>query len=90
MFQVDYLEPVLGRLATAWVNADEPTRRAITAAANIIDSLLQRDPHNVGESRPGGRRILFEKPLAAIYRFEPDGRTVTVVNMWLFKSPRKP
>lgn len=90
MFQVDYLGPVLDILAAAWVNADAPTRRKITAAADLIDSQLKRDPHHVGESRSGGRRIIIELPLAAIYRFEPDGRTVTVTDMWLFKSPRKP
>ena len=92
MFQVDYLEPVLGRLATVWVNADEPTRRAITAAANIdrLRSAAARSTQRRVSRGPAAGAFCLKNLSAAIYRFEPDGRTVTVVNMWLFKSPRKP
>lgn len=83
MFRVEYLQSALDDLAAAWLNADSTTRSMITAATNRIDIGLLRNPQNVGESRPGGRRILFELPLAAVYRIDSDGNTVIVVEMWL-------
>jgi hypothetical protein len=47
-------------LATLWLDADH--RAAITRASYVIDERLRTDPQNQGESRPGGRRIMFEPP----------------------------
>jgi len=82
MFRVEYLQTVLSSMAAIWVLADPHTRRAIAAAADQIDRILERDPHNAGESRPGGRRILIVLPVGVIFWFGPDGQTVTVIDFW--------
>jgi hypothetical protein len=86
MYQVEWLENALDQLAAIWMLADAALRQAITAATNQIDQLLANDPHNVGESRPGGRRVLLVAPLGVTYRI--DGQQVTVLRVWLFQRRR--
>jgi hypothetical protein len=71
------------RLAELWLSSSE--RDAVTAASHIIDQNLQLDPLSQGESRPGGRRILFEAPLGVIYRVEEQDSIVRVLHVWLFE-----
>jgi hypothetical protein len=69
------------RLAALWVDADPADRPAITAAANAIDAKLRVDPHLLGESRPGGRRILFERPLVVTFEVREPDRTASVLTV---------
>ena len=71
-----------GQLAAIWVAASD--RRAVTAAANKIDTLLSSDPDSQGESRPRGRRILLEAPLGVIFRVRHSDQTVFVLEVWRF------
>jgi len=64
-------------------------RQAITAASHAIEQSLRNNPHNAGESRSGGRRIVFAPPLAVVFRVEADGQTVTVLQVRLSR-PRRP
>jgi hypothetical protein len=68
MFRVVWLQIALDELADAWLQGDSALRKAITAASHDIDQRLGRDPHEEGESRPGGRRLTFAAPLAALSR----------------------
>jgi hypothetical protein len=88
MFRVKWLQSALNDLAAAWVQTDSTERAAITAASNQIDKRLSGDPEEEGESRPKGRRITFVPPLAVTFRVEPDGRTVSVVKVRLFRQGR--
>ena len=74
---VDWSRRSQDELADLWTNATN--RGAVTAAADEIDRLLARDPLGVGESRDGGNRILFEPPLAVLYRVDGRRRRVVVV-----------
>ena len=78
---VDWLQSALDELAAIWTQADRTRRKAITAANHQIDQRLRQDPWNQGESRSGGRRILFVHPLIVYFRIEADGRTVTVLGV---------
>ncbi len=69
-------------LTTTWLTA--PDRTAITQAAHRIDSQLRNDPLNVGESRSGNERVLFEPPLAVNYEVSEDDRLVTVTGVWSY------
>jgi hypothetical protein len=89
MFRVDWLEVALDELTTLWTQADSSHRQAITAASHAIDQRLSSDPLNEGESRPGGRRITFVAPLAVRFQVEPDGRTVTVLQVRMFRRRTK-
>jgi hypothetical protein len=85
MFRVRWARRALDALADMWTNADTGLRQAITAASNQIEWALRPNPQGTGESRPGGRRILFQSPLGAIFRIEADGRTVSVLRAWLLR-----
>jgi hypothetical protein len=78
----------LNELANLWARADSSLRQSITRASHRIDQLLRKDPHNQGESRSGGRRIMFVAPLAVSFRIEPDGQTVSVLNIRPFRRRR--
>jgi hypothetical protein len=88
MFQVEWLQSALDALADGWVRAAPAERPRITGAADQIDWRLQHDPQNEGESRSAGRRVLLVPPLTVVYRIEPDGQTVTVLQARVFRKRR--
>lgn len=79
-FDVLWLPDAEQELAAIWTQA--PDKAIITQAANQIDGLLQRNAPSEGESRSGGRRILFVIPLGVIFRVIPDNKTVQVSRVW--------
>lgn len=86
--RVEWLETALDELANVWLQADSPTRRAISLAARQIERVLSANPEE-GESRTGGRRIIFSEPLAAVFEFEPEQELVTLVSVWHFGRRRR-
>jgi hypothetical protein len=62
-----------------WLNAAD--RNEVTAAAHRIDLALGHDPLSAGESRDRGFRILYDGPLAAIYKIDSHGRRVIIVTV---------
>lgn len=81
MFRVRYEEQAYNELAQGWVNADSALRQAITAASHEIEQRLRAAADSEGESRSGRERFLFVAPLAATFRLETDGRTVSVLHL---------
>jgi plasmid stabilization system protein ParE len=58
------------QLARIWTDAAD--KSAVTAAADAVDAAIQRDPTQVGESRPGRTRIAFARPLGFLFDVYPD------------------
>jgi hypothetical protein len=54
----------------------------VTAGANRIDKLLEKDPLAVGESRDKDRRVLIELPLGVLYKVIVPERKVIVLRVW--------
>jgi hypothetical protein len=79
----------VNELARLWAQGDGAVRQALTSASNDIDKLLQRDPTSEGESRASGRRITFVPPLVVVFRVEADGKTVTVLEIRLYRRKTK-
>jgi hypothetical protein len=90
MHPVECHEHALDQLTTIWLDAEAPFRQAITAATSRIDTELEAHPYTAGESRPGGRRILFAPPLACIFGVNRAAGTATVFRVWLVKPHRNP
>jgi mRNA-degrading endonuclease RelE of RelBE toxin-antitoxin system len=67
-------------LARLWMQA--PDRRLVSDAANKIDAALADDPHVLGESRSGMRRIIHEGPLGVIFSVNEQDRKVLVLDVW--------
>ena len=86
MFRVRWEETALDELTQLWVQAVSALRRRITAASGEIDRQLSQDPFSTGESRTAGRRVMFVAPLGAMFRIEADGKTVSVLHVWLFRQ----
>ena len=57
-------------------------RHAINRAADQIDVELERDPHDCGESRDGGRRVMFVWPLGASFKAGENEQEVRVISVW--------
>lgn len=89
MFRVEWLQSALNDLTSAWLKADPDGRREITLAANQIENALKNDPEEQGESRTKGRRILFVKPLAAVFRIYPAQKLVIISGIWRFGRRRR-
>lgn len=85
MFQVEWLRSAVDELARIWLDSDGTARQILTRAAHEIDERFRTDAQNEGESRANGRRITFIPPLAVTFRIERDGRTVTVIEIRLFR-----
>ena len=78
-FAVIWLPAALNQLADLWTAA--PDRAAVTAASYRLDERLAADPLTEGESRDGGDRIAFERPLRVIFRVSEATREVHVVSV---------
>lgn len=85
MFRLRWKRSAVDDLARVWVAADAALRQAITAASHSIEARLRTDPLNEGESRPAGRRITFEPPLAVTFRLGKDGHTIFVLEVRLIR-----
>ena len=87
MFDVEWIDAAVNRVASAWVPADSATRAVITAASHQIDEILAVHPSHAGESRDANRRILIVDPLAAVYEVDEKQSIVTVVDV-VVRKPR--
>jgi hypothetical protein len=87
MFDVDWIEAAVNRLASAWARADSTTRAEITSASHQVDDTLAVDPIHAGESRGSDRRILIADPLAVVYEVDEEQRIVSVVDV-VVRRPR--
>lgn len=67
-------------LATIWMRARD--KQAVRAAADQIDTELERDPLQAGESREGNNRIFFFPPLAVSFDVDTARRRVLVLAVW--------
>jgi hypothetical protein len=85
MFRLRWARRALDAMADDWLQADPVLRQAITAAAHAVEQRLRKNPHNEGESRSEGVRITFASPLAVTFRIEPDGQTVSVLEIRLLR-----
>ena len=65
------------QLTEIWL--DSADRAEITAAARDIDQKLERNPLDVGESRSGNDRLMFEGPLSVYYRVDVPAQRVLVL-----------
>jgi hypothetical protein len=67
-------------LAAIWTSARDPV--AVTAAADQIDWLLERDPLSEGESRDDPYRIMIVSPLGVTFEVDETSREVWVYHVW--------
>jgi hypothetical protein len=81
MYEVDWLESAVFKLADAWTQAGAADRAAITAASHRVDEALRLNPVEAGESRGDERRIYIDLPLVVIYEIAEDDRLVTVLDL---------
>ena len=68
-------------LTRLWVAASD--RGSMTAAANSIDRILQRDPVLRGETHTVSTRGLLVRPVVAIYRVVDEDRIVKILSIQL-------
>ena len=79
-FQVLWNRNAENDLADLWLQATD--RSAITQSAREIETLLEINPLECGESREfTERRALFNPPLAVIYHVVPDDFLVVITRV---------
>jgi hypothetical protein len=74
-------------LTNIWLAASD--QNAVTLAARAIDSALQFNPAEVGESREFGLRIAIALPLAVLFSVHPPDMLVKVLRVWRIRRRRK-
>jgi hypothetical protein len=89
IYQVLWTESSSDELATLWLEADAALRPIITAAQSQIDHLLERSPAEVGESRPGNRRVAFVPPLGIVFSVQEADVLVKVLRVWAISTRAK-
>ncbi len=67
-------------LTEIWLSSTD--RQKVTAAARLIDVMLELVPEDVGESRDFNQRLVFASPLAALYIVDQDDISVRVLRVW--------
>jgi hypothetical protein len=85
-YAIHWRKAALDDLAASWLNADAFQRTAITRAAHSIEQELKARPHQKGESRPDGERIIFCAPIGVLFQVEEQDRSVIIEQAWLFNA----
>jgi hypothetical protein len=67
-------------LARIWLASR--LRFAIRDVADQMDAALSRAPHQCGESRDEGHRILLVSPLGVLFQVDDNERQVRVLSVW--------
>jgi hypothetical protein len=67
------------QLMTLWLRA--LNKSAIAGYVEQIDRILQRDPHEQGESRNENTRLAFFRPLCVRYQIDEPAKRVYVVSI---------
>jgi plasmid stabilization system protein ParE len=76
IFTVVWKQSALDQLTELWMASEN--RRAVSAAANQIDSWLRHAPASKGESREGNERIMIVPPLVIVVEVHEVDRIVKV------------
>lgn len=79
-FTVIWRPSAEAELALIWTESAD--RSAVTRAANRIDTLLSSNAADAGESRDGGERIIFEKPLAVLVEVSEEDCRANVLHVY--------
>jgi hypothetical protein len=59
-----------------WLRAAD--KDDVTYVAEQIERILQRDPHEQGESRGGNIRLWFYRPLCVLYRINEPAKVAEI------------
>lgn len=84
MFSIYRSQSALIPLNQTWENADAVLREQIVQASRRVDQQLQSDPHEQGESREEGTRILFQAPLAVTFEVDEPKKLVRILRAWAY------
>ena len=75
------------QLATIWLRARN--QQAVADASDHMESMLRKDPENVGVARVDGRRAIAKPPLGFTYEIHAEDRRVIVVSVRYLPRFRK-
>ncbi len=81
-FSVSWSNEAFDSLIKTAEAASDPDQ--IISAVRELDRMLVQGPAAVGESRSGGRRIVFSPPIAATYEVLWRLNIVVIVDVWKF------
>jgi hypothetical protein len=81
-YEIIWIKDAESDLAQIWLNADN--RQSILIACQNIDSALEINPLDCGESRAENRRIGFTHPLGFEFEVLARERKVYVLAIWRF------
>lgn len=76
-YRVVWRPRAISQLTDLWVRSTN--RDALNGYAQQIDRILERDPHEQGESRADNYRLWFRRPLSVLFQIDEPTRTVFVV-----------
>ena len=79
-YEVVWDPPAERDLIEIWLSSR--MRHAIRASADQIDAALERNPHDCGESRDEGERMMFEGRLGILFEVRDEQREVRVLSVW--------
>jgi hypothetical protein len=85
MFSIYRNQAALAPLTATWEQADSRLREAILHASRCVDEQLQSEPHEKGESREQGTRILFQAPLAVTFEVDQARKLVRILRAWAYR-----
>jgi hypothetical protein len=80
-YGVHWEEDSLDQLTDLWLQADPPTRRAITGAEAQIHHALTNNPHAAGQPLSEGLYVIQVGPLRVYYEIDDATRTVEVTTV---------
>jgi hypothetical protein len=84
MYDYQWTEEALDKLADLYIEVDVPDRERMAAGVQAFNARLAADPLAVGESQGGGYRIGFSPLLRVFFKVDMSARKVWVVDVKRF------
>jgi len=85
MFSIYRDQTALISLNASWEAADAAFRDAILSASRALDQVLQKEPHEQGESRDGVARVAFAAPLGVEFEVDEARKLVRILRAWVYR-----
>lgn len=83
-FEVLWNSEAYESIAEIYDDSEDPSK--IAAALSSLDNLLRTEPGTRGESRVGGRRIVFAPPLGALIQIDWRLNRVFIAEVWKYET----
>jgi len=85
MYRVVWTSIAKDHLWSVWTQSSDELNLSVVAAMRRADSILSAHPHDAGESRDRGRRVLMVDPATFVFRVLEAEQLVRILSVRVWR-----